>query len=176
MYILNYTCISPQGTFDDSFLDGEVINYNGLKYNAIEPSYKETIPRGLLRRMGKSVRFGVGAGIPLINEYENISKRNQDIRNNIVTIKKNIPLLKEKLSLEPDYYKGWVILAKSYLIIDDISASVAAYENALQIDSTDKIILEEYVVSLRKENAKVNKVKINFKSNKGKKKSSCFRC
>jgi len=93
-------------------------------------------------------------------EYENISKRNQDIRNNIVTIKKNIPLLKEKLSLEPDYYKGWVILAKSYLIIDDISASVAAYENALQIDSTDKIILQEYIVSLRKENAKVNKVKI----------------
>ena len=42
-------------------------------------------------------------------------------------------MLKEKLSLEPDYYKGWVILAKSYLIIDDISASVTAYENALKI-------------------------------------------
>ena len=95
-----------------------------------------------------------------MTEYENISKRNKDIRNNIVTIKKNIPLLKEKLSLEPDYYEGWVILAKSYLIIDDISASVAAYENALQIDSADKIILQEYIVSLRKENAKVNKVKI----------------
>ena len=95
-----------------------------------------------------------------MTEYENISKRNKDIRNNIVTIKKNIPLLKEKLSLEPDYYEGWVILAKSYLIIDDISASVAAYENALQIDSTDKIILQEYIVSLRKENEKVNKVKI----------------
>ena len=95
-----------------------------------------------------------------MTEYENISKRNKDIRNNIVTIKNNIPLLREKLSLEPNYYQGWVILAKSYLIIDDISASVAAYENALQIDSTDKIILQEYIVSLRKENAKVNKVKI----------------
>ena len=95
-----------------------------------------------------------------MTEYENISKRNKDIRNNIVTIKNNIPLLREKLSLEPNYYQGWVILAKSYLIIDDISASVAAYENALQIDSTDKIILQEYIVSLRKENEKVNKVKI----------------
>tara|TARA_B100001250_G_scaffold12789_1_gene11129 strand:+ start:4053 stop:5051 length:999 start_codon:yes stop_codon:yes gene_type:complete len=95
-----------------------------------------------------------------MTEYENISKRNKDIRNNIVTIKNNIPLLREKLSLEPNYYQGWVILAKSYLIIDDISASVAAYENALQIDSTDKIILQEYIVSLRKESEKVNKVKI----------------
>ena len=95
-----------------------------------------------------------------MNEYENILKSNRDIRNNILTIKKNIPLLREKLSLEPDYYEGWVILAKSYLIIDDISASVSAYENALQIDSTDKIILQEYIVSLRKENKKVNKVKI----------------
>ena len=95
-----------------------------------------------------------------MTEYENISKRNKDIRNNIVTIKNNIPLLREKLSLEPNYYQGWVILAKSYLIIDDISASVAAYENALQINSTDKIILQEYIVSLRKENEKVNKVKI----------------
>jgi len=93
-------------------------------------------------------------------EYENISKRNKDIRNNIVTIKKNIPFLREKLSLKPDYYEGWVILAKSYLIIDDIPASVVAYENALQINSADKIILQEYVASLRKEDAKANKVKI----------------
>ncbi len=72
MYILDYSCISPQSTFDDSFLNGDVVNYEGIQYNAIEPSYKETIPRGLLRRMGKSVRFGVGAGIPLLKEHENI--------------------------------------------------------------------------------------------------------
>jgi len=72
MYILAHTCISPQSTFDNSFLDGNVIEHKGIKYDAIEPSYSETIPRGLLRRMGKSVRFGVGAGMPLIKEHENL--------------------------------------------------------------------------------------------------------
>lgn len=34
----------------------------------IEPSYGTLIPGGLLRRMGKSVRMGVGAGLPLIRQ------------------------------------------------------------------------------------------------------------
>jgi len=63
-YIHAHKCISPQKTFD--LVDLEKINSakeNMLK--AIEPGY-EDIPRGLLRRMGKAVRMGVGTAMPLM--------------------------------------------------------------------------------------------------------------
>ena len=65
-YIHRTSCISPQQTFGQ-------IDLNDLKLSvdnnllAIEPNY-EAIPPGLLRRMGKAVRFGVGAGLPLLKE------------------------------------------------------------------------------------------------------------
>jgi 3-oxoacyl-(acyl-carrier-protein) synthase len=72
MYITDLYSISPQKTFDDSLFEGEVKGFFGSKYAAIEPNYSELIPRGLLRRMGKAVRIGIGAGMPLI-------KKNTDI-------------------------------------------------------------------------------------------------
>ncbi|TLV03569.1 beta-ketoacyl synthase chain length factor [Dyadobacter luticola] len=66
MYIISTACISPQQTFDNSFFDGQVKVYEGDRYPAIEPDYGPLIPAGLLRRMGKAVRMGVGAGLPLI--------------------------------------------------------------------------------------------------------------
>ncbi|MCE6991348.1 beta-ketoacyl synthase chain length factor [Dyadobacter sp. CY323] len=68
MYITDSTCISPQRTFDHSFLDGDVQRNQGVRYSAIEPNYGQLIPAGLLRRMGKAVRMGVGAGLPLIQK------------------------------------------------------------------------------------------------------------
>lgn len=72
MYIHQHTCISPQITFDNSFLEGHIEIHKGNKYFAKEPDYSELIPKGLLRRMGKAVRMGIGTGIPLITKYKNL--------------------------------------------------------------------------------------------------------
>ncbi len=72
MYITDLYSISPQKTFDNSLFEEEVQEFFGNKYCAIEPSYAELIPRGLLRRMGKAVRIGIGAGMPLIKKQNDI--------------------------------------------------------------------------------------------------------
>lgn len=66
MYIHQTYCISAQQDLlqDDIELVNEPVN---KKLLAIEPSY-EQIPPGVLRRMGKSIRMGVGAALPLIAE------------------------------------------------------------------------------------------------------------
>lgn len=66
MYITDLACISPQRTFDNAFFEGDIKVHEGDRYIAIEPAYNQLIPAGLLRRMGKAVRMGVGAGLPLI--------------------------------------------------------------------------------------------------------------
>lgn len=72
MYILSHTCISPQTTFNDSFLSGEVIENTSNIYYSIEPDYTNLIPKGLLRRMEKATRIGIGAGIPLLEKHKTI--------------------------------------------------------------------------------------------------------
>lgn len=69
MYIKDLTCISPQRTFEGDFFGGEPIIYTGSQLQAVEPSYEE-IPRGQLRRMGKSNRMATGAGMPLLQKYK----------------------------------------------------------------------------------------------------------
>ncbi|MBL7703699.1 MAG: beta-ketoacyl synthase chain length factor [Ferruginibacter sp.] len=66
MYIHQTYCISAQQDLlqDDIEQINEPID---KKLLAIEPSY-EKIPPGILRRMGKSIRMGVGAALPLISE------------------------------------------------------------------------------------------------------------
>lgn len=66
LYIHETYCISPQ----QILLQGnkDLINEPvGKKLTAIEPSY-EQIPPSVLRRMGKGIRMGVGAALPLISE------------------------------------------------------------------------------------------------------------
>ena len=70
LYIHQTYCISPQETplQSDIALINEPVD---KKILAIEPSY-EQIPPGLLRRMGKSLRMGVGAALPLIKQANSI--------------------------------------------------------------------------------------------------------
>ena len=64
-YIHQTFCISPQQIFTGDGM--EVLNESvDKKMIAIEPAY-EGIPPGILRRMGKAIRMGVGAALPLIN-------------------------------------------------------------------------------------------------------------
>jgi 3-oxoacyl-(acyl-carrier-protein) synthase len=69
MYIKYLNCISPQRTFEGDFFGGEPIIYTGSQLQAVEPSYEE-IPRGQLRRMGKSNRMATGAGMPLLQKWK----------------------------------------------------------------------------------------------------------
>jgi hypothetical protein len=67
-YIHQNTCISPQQTFlqpDLNILKDFVEN----KLKVIEPTY-DGIPPGILRRMGKAVRIGVGASLPLVQQVK----------------------------------------------------------------------------------------------------------
>jgi hypothetical protein len=70
LYIHQSTCISPQQTFLEVDLDTlhEPVD-NKLK--VIEPTY-EGIPPGILRRMAKAVRIGVGAALPIIKDFSRI--------------------------------------------------------------------------------------------------------
>jgi len=65
LYIHRATCISPQQTFPE--VDMERLQPSAdNKLKAIEPTY-DGIPPGILRRMGKAVRIGVGAALPLLH-------------------------------------------------------------------------------------------------------------
>ncbi len=63
-YIHQTSCISPQQTFNNAGKN-ELAEPVDKKLFAIEPAY-EGIPPGILRRMGKAVRIGVGAALPLL--------------------------------------------------------------------------------------------------------------
>ena len=64
-YIQESTCISSQSTFINEVNLGDYQVPEGNKICVNEPSYG-IIPEKILRRMGKAVRLGVGAAMPLI--------------------------------------------------------------------------------------------------------------
>ncbi len=69
MYIKDLSCISPQQTYSQAFLQGRIEHFKTNHYLAAEPSYEELIPSSKLRRMGKVMRMGIGTGLPLLNKY-----------------------------------------------------------------------------------------------------------
>lgn len=71
LYIHQTYCISAQQNLLQDNI--ELINESvDNKLLAIEPSYNQ-IPPGVLRRMGKALRMGIGAALPLVSETELIS-------------------------------------------------------------------------------------------------------
>ncbi len=66
LYIHRASCISPQQTFSEINVEHVVAPLNN-KLHVIEPAY-EAIPRNMLRRMGKAVRIGVGASLPVLHD------------------------------------------------------------------------------------------------------------
>jgi hypothetical protein len=64
MYIHQSTCISPQLSFPEPDLS-QLMESVENQLKVIEPEYLG-IPAAVLRRMGKAVRIGVGAAIPLL--------------------------------------------------------------------------------------------------------------
>ena len=72
MFIRDISSISPQFTFNNKIFENEIKFYSGNRYLAIEPDYKNMIPLKLLRRMGKAVRMGIGAGLPLMKKHPDL--------------------------------------------------------------------------------------------------------
>lgn len=72
IYIADSFCISPQYTFNDAFFSEPPVSYQGNRFVAKEPDYNGLIPAGLLRRMGKAIRMGVGAGLPVIQKHPDL--------------------------------------------------------------------------------------------------------
>ncbi len=71
MFYIHQACsISPQQTFSGLGIDF-LVESKENKLKVIEPSY-ENVPKNILRRMGKVVRIGVGAALPLIEDSSKI--------------------------------------------------------------------------------------------------------
>ncbi|MBC7536935.1 MAG: beta-ketoacyl synthase chain length factor [Ferruginibacter sp.] len=72
-FIHDTTCISAQQTFlEDALFTVGIHKLNQPRNKilyAVEPTY-EGIPLGILRRMGRAVRLGVGAAMPLLQKKE----------------------------------------------------------------------------------------------------------
>jgi len=67
IYFHNSFCISPQPV---DLNELQLSTHNWL--TVMEPSYAN-IPRGVLRRMGKAVRIGVGAALPLLENEQKLA-------------------------------------------------------------------------------------------------------
>ncbi len=67
MYIHQHICISPQDTSDLVNPDNIRPSVEG-KLIALEPAL-DGVPPGMLRRMSKAVRMGMGAGLPLLKSH-----------------------------------------------------------------------------------------------------------
>ena len=100
------------------------------------------------------------SNIGYIEEYNKISIRHQEIRNNINTIRENIPSLEQQLNKNSNNFEGWVMLGKSYIIISDLHSASLAYETAITLNNTDKTVLQDYITVLRQLDSKNNKDKI----------------
>jgi len=70
-YIHDSAAISPQHSFGEIDLV-TLHSYRGNKLQVIEPAY-EGIPAGLIRRMGKAVKVGVGASLALLKKNSPVS-------------------------------------------------------------------------------------------------------
>lgn len=72
MFIIDLLTISPQNTYSANEYLQKHHPFRGNKLVAAEPDYKGVITPSQLRRMGKSLRMGIGCGIPLLKKYNNV--------------------------------------------------------------------------------------------------------
>ena len=91
------------------------------------------------------------------SEYKKIHSKNLTIRSNIRTIKENIPILESNLSQNPDDFNGWLMLGKSYSILNNYQKASQAYMIAIDLrpDNTDAI--KEFILVLRSDSEVINK-------------------
>lgn len=72
MFIIDLLTISPQKTYSANEYLQKHQTFQGNKLVADEPDYEGVITPSQLRRMGKSLRMGIGCGIPLLQKHKNV--------------------------------------------------------------------------------------------------------
>ncbi|OFX75389.1 MAG: hypothetical protein A2X12_01795 [Bacteroidetes bacterium GWE2_29_8] len=72
MFIKDTIAISPQNTYNNDIFSSTIKQLYGNKFLAIEPEYTGIIKPNQLRRMGRSLRMGIGCALPLLRNYCNV--------------------------------------------------------------------------------------------------------
>ena len=81
--------------------------------------------------------------------YKSIHTKNLNVRDNINTIKNNLPMLESKLLNNPDDFNGWLMLGKSYSILKKYQKASRAYQIAIDLRPDNMEALREYILILR---------------------------
>jgi hypothetical protein len=79
------------------------------------------------------------------------------VRNNIKTIRENIPKLESRLLNSSDDFNGWLMLGKSYSILKNYQKASKAYQIAINLRPDNMDALREYILVLRSDGEIVNK-------------------
>ena len=90
------------------------------------------------------------------DEYKKIHSKNITIRSNIRTIKENIPTLESKLSQKPDDFNGWLMLGKSYSILNEYQKASQAYSIAIDLRPDNIDVIKEFILVLRSDSEVIN--------------------
>ena len=89
--------------------------------------------------------------------YKSIYSKNLSVRNNIKTIKDNVPMLESKLLNNPDDFNGWLMLGKSYSILKNYQKASRAYQIAINLRPNNMDAIKEYILVLRSDSETINK-------------------
>ena len=89
--------------------------------------------------------------------YKSIYSKNLSVRNNIKTIKDNVPMLESKLLNNPDDFNGWLMLGKSYSILKNYQKASRAYQVAINLRPNNMAAIKEYILVLRSDSETINK-------------------
>ena len=90
-------------------------------------------------------------------DYKQIHSKNMSVRNNIKTIRENIPKLESRLLNSSDDFNGWLMLGKSYSILKNYQKASKAYQIAINLRPDNMDALREYILVLRSDDELVNK-------------------
>jgi len=117
---------------------------------------KLTITISLILSLFLIYLFSLTFNLSNTSEYKKIHAKNLTIRGNIRTIKENIPILESNLSQNPDDFNGWLMLGKSYSILNNYQKASQAYMIAIDLrpDNTDAI--KEFILVLRSDSEVIN--------------------
>jgi len=90
-------------------------------------------------------------------DYKQIHSKNMSVRNNIKTIRENIPKLESRLLNSSEDFNGWLMLGKSYSILKNYQKASKAYQIAINLRPDNMDALREYILVLRSDGEIVNK-------------------
>jgi tetratricopeptide (TPR) repeat protein len=101
--------------------------------------------------------FSLSYNLSDIHEYKKIHDKNVSVRKNIKTIKENVPILESRLINSPSDFNGWLMLGKSYSILNNYQKASRAYQVAINLRPNNMDVIKEYILVLRSDSENINK-------------------